>query len=228
METKGNNQSVNLNWLWGSILIVLGGIALLGQFVPGFSVGPLVAVFFVGGGAVFFTIYLRDHEHWWALIPGYTLMMIGAVIFFGTMRFPGNFIGMFIMFAIAFPFLYVYIRNRENWWALIPAYTMSSIGGIIALSSVLHGNLMGTYVMFTIALPFFYVYLRNREHWWALIPAGIMGLIGIGLLLGTSYQFVVPAALILLGIFLLGRQVIHDKSEGAPATGPDADRPPSV
>jgi uncharacterized membrane protein YfcA len=32
------------------------------------------------------------------------------------------------MFAIAFPFLYVFVRNREHWWALIPAGIMGSIG----------------------------------------------------------------------------------------------------
>lgn len=228
METKNNDRSsLSLNWLWGSILIALGGAALLGQFVPGFS-GLIVAAFFVAGGAVFFTVYMRNHEHWWALIPGYALVMIGAVIFFGTSGFSGNLIGTFIMFAIAFPFFYVYVRNRENWWALIPAYVMSSIGGLIAFASIMPGFLVAPYIMFSIALPFFYVYLRDREHWWALIPAGIMSLIGVGLLLGSSIQYVVPAMLILLGIYLLGRQVVHDKSDVAPSTGPGTDKPPSV
>lgn len=227
METKNNTpSSISLNWLWGSILIALGGAALLGQFVPGFG-GLIVAAFFVGGGAIFFTIYMRNHEHWWALIPGYALIMIGALILFGTAGFPGEFIGAFVMFAIAFPFLYVYIRNQENWWALIPAYVMSSIGVLIAFESIMPEFLVAPYVMFSIALPFLYVYLRNREHWWALIPAGIMSLIGIGLLM-AEVKYVVPAALIILGIYLLGRQVIHDKSEAAPATGPGADKPPSV
>src|SRR5512136_502430 len=98
METKNNNQSsISLNWLWGSILIALGGAALLAQFVPGFS-GLLIAAFFVGGGAIFFTVYLRDHEHWWALIPGYALVMIGALILLSTAGFPGNVIPAFVMF----------------------------------------------------------------------------------------------------------------------------------
>lgn len=228
METKNDKpSSTSLNWLWGSILIALGVTALLAQFVPGLK-GPIVASFFVAGGAIFFMVYMRDHEHWWALIPGYTLVMIGGVILLGTVGFPGNFIGVFIMLAIAFPFLYVYVRNRENWWALIPAYVMSSIAGIIAFSGILPGKLMGSYVLFSIALPFFYVYLRDREHWWALIPAGIMSLIGVGLMLGSGIPYVVPAVLIVIGIILLGRQVVPDKPGIVVTNGPDADKPPSV
>jgi hypothetical protein len=277
METKNNNQnSINLNWLWGSLLIALGAAFLLGQFVEGFS-GLIVAAFFVGGGAIFFTIYARNHEHWWALIPGYALLMIGTIIVFATAGFPGELIGAFVMFAIALPFFYVYVKNRENWWALIPAYIMASIGTLVAfgdifpdfliapfvlisialpflyvylrnrenwwalipayvmlviafplsLEIIFPGVLVAPYVMFAIALPFLYVYLRNREYWWALIPAGVTSLIGVGLLM-TEVKYVVPAVLIVIGVYLLGRQVIHDKPEDAPLSGPDADRPPSV
>jgi hypothetical protein len=229
METKNNNHSpLSLNWLWGSILIVLGGAALLGQLMPGWFGGLVWAALFAGSGAVFFTVYLRDRQHWWALIPGYALVVVGAIILFGTSGFPGDFIGAFVMFAIAIPFIYVYVHNRqENWWALIPAYAMSVIGVLVAISTVIPGTVIGSYVLFAIALPFFYVYLRNREHWWALIPAGIMSVIGTGLLM-ASVQYVVPAALIILGIFLLGRQVAGDKPAAVAKTGPDADRPPSV
>jgi hypothetical protein len=155
------------------------------------------------------------------------MLSIGIVIAFADIL-PGQLLGFLIMLAIGVPFLYVYLRNREYWWALIPAYAMLSIGAVIPLTSVLSGMLIGSYVMFAIALPFFYVYLRNREYWWALIPSGIMSLIGIGLLMGSSIRYVAPAVLIVLGIFLLGRHVSRDKSEVAPATGPGADKPPSV
>jgi hypothetical protein len=131
------------------------------------------------------------------------------------------------MFAIAFPFLYVYMNNRENWWALIPAYATSAVGVLIALSGFAPEFLIAPYVMFAIAFPFFYVYVRNREHWWALIPAGVMSVIGVGLLM-AKVQYVVPAALIIAGIYLLGRQVSTDKPAIPPTTGPGADKPPSV
>ncbi|MBN1312459.1 MAG: hypothetical protein JXB30_13665 [Anaerolineae bacterium] len=227
METKNNNQSsISLNWLWGSILIVLGGVALLSQFVPWF--GELLwAAVFVGAGAVFFTVYIRDRQHWWALIPGYALAMVGVLIMLARINFPGEFIGSFVMFAIAFPFIYVYMNNRDNWWALIPAYATSAVGVLIAISGFAPEFLIAPYVMFAIAFPFFYVYVRNREHWWALIPAGVMSVIGAGLLM-SSVEYVIPIALIILGIYLLGRQASAGKPAIPPTTGPDADKPPSV
>ncbi|MBN1427538.1 MAG: hypothetical protein JXB07_04080 [Anaerolineae bacterium] len=279
METKNNKQSsISLNWLWGSVLIVLGVAALLGQLIPGFG-GLVWAAFFVGGGTVFLTIYLRNKEQWWALIPGYALAVVGGIILLAESDLDGNITGTFVMFAIALPFVYVYMLNRrENWWALIPAYATSAIGAVIAVSDILYDSLMASFIMFAIALPFFYVYLRNRQenwwalipgyatsaigvflifvdimpevltapfvlfaialpffvvylqnhnHWWALIPAGIMATIGIGLLI-AEVQYIVPVVFIILGIFLLGRQVSGGRSKEASKTGPDADKPPSV
>jgi hypothetical protein len=280
-----SNTSNNASWLWGSVLIVLGAAALLSQFVPWFT-GLLWAGLFAGAGVVFFTIYLRNREQWWSLIPGYVFVIIGGIICLATIQFPGDFIGSFVMFSIALPFLfvylqnrehwwflipayvmtvigviiwlsatfspngdlvgvmimwaialpfyYVYFHNREHWWALIPAYVMTVIGIIIGATSMLHmdGEMVGAFVMFAIALPFFVVYLRNRSHWWALIPAGIMTLIGIGLFVTSStyMKYIIPAALILIGIYLVARQSIQGSSAETQKakSGPEADKPPSV
>ena len=34
----------------------------------------------------------------------------------------------YVMFAIAFPFAVVYLRDRRQWWALIPAGVMTLVG----------------------------------------------------------------------------------------------------
>lgn len=223
-------SSENLGWLFGALLIVLGAAGLLSQFVHGFS-SIVWAVIFGGGGLAFLFLAQRTPANRWALIPGYVLIVIGVLIVLGTLNIMGDLIGIFVMLAIGFPFLYVYLKNRSQWWALIPAYTMAAIAGIIAISAVAPDSpIMPTYIMLAIALPFYYVYFRNPSNWWALIPAGIMTLIGLGIFL-TNFQFVFPIALILLGAFLLFRQFAGRTPASQPEppkTGPKADKPPSV
>src|SRR5690554_4137034 len=183
MDSETRNSNTNLNWLLGVALIGLGGIFLLNQLLPGFIGGMLWAAAFAVGGVAIYSYYMRNREHWWVLIPAYAAEVIAGIIFLGTLRFiPGEFVGAFIMFAIGLPFLYVYLRNREHWWALIPAYTMASIGVLILLGSWLRGELVAAYINYAIALPFLYVYLRNPEHWWARIPGGIMATIATAFL----------------------------------------------
>jgi len=222
----------NWSWLAGAILILIGGAALLNLFVdlPINFAGIVTTILFGGGAVAFYAVYLRNHANWWALIPAYVLFTVGVLISAGMLGIRGNVLGIYIMLAIAFPFAYVYFHNREQWWALIPAYVMTAVAGIILFSGFLPGNGVGIFVMLAIALPFYYVYFRNRRHWWALIPAGIMSVIAFGIAL-ASLQVFIPAALILAGIFLLARQVLprgDSKPPQLPVSGPDADKPKSV
>ncbi|NDJ55174.1 MAG: hypothetical protein GYB68_19050 [Chloroflexi bacterium] len=158
--------------------------------------------------------------------------------------FLNTFVWMAILGAGSAGFLAVYGRSESNWWALIPAYVLAAIVGLLALDMIFP-TLTAPYVQFAIALPFFYVYLRNRSNWWALIPGGIMALIGIGLLI-DSLAWLFPIALIGVGVFLLARQFTGTKSETPaaaqasanghngyepikvepqPISGPEADKP---
>jgi hypothetical protein len=227
MESHSDNTRIgNQNWLWGGLLVALGIVFLLGQFLD-LMAGFIWAAVFVGFGLVFFAVSRREPKQWWALIPAYAMWCVAALIVMGTMGIPGEIIGSFVMFAIAFPFLYVYFRNREHWWALIPAYVMVAIGVLILLTVVLSGELIASYVMFAIAFPFLYVYLHHREHWWALIPGGIMAVIGIGLMIGAIVPFI-PVLLIVGGVYLLVSQIAGREKKAAPQTpktGPEADKP---
>ncbi len=222
------NTRQNLSWVGGLLLIFLGAAALLNEFVRlPLELGSLVwAAVFAGGAFVFYAIYLGNRTQWWAQIPAYVLLNIAVLIVAAALGISGDVVGIYVMLAVAFPFFYVYLMNRRNWWALIPAYTMTAIAGIILLSNLLPGDWVAVYVMFAVALPFYYVYLRNRQNWWALIPAGVMSLIGLGLLMATT-QYIIPVVLILVGAFLLLRQMAPNRlgrSSGPAASGPEADR----
>jgi len=234
MTTENKPSGNNTERLWGAILIVLGLAALLNQFFPfPFNFGGFFwALFFAGGGALLFTLYLGNREQWWLLNPAYAFECIAAIVLMATLNINGDLIGIFVMLAIATPFYYVYLRNRANWWALIPAYVMTAVAGVIFVSNsplieLLPYDVTPVYVMFAIALPFYVVYFRNRANWWALIPAGIMTMIGIGLL-GQGITYFVPVVLIAIGVLLLLTQMRQGSArpkETQPLSGPEADKP---
>ena len=219
----------NMGWLLGAILIALGAVALANQLF-GFNFSDIIwALMFGGVGAAFFSLSLRSPANWWAMIPGYVFAFVCAVIVLGRLGVYGDGMGIFVLSAIGVPFLYVFIRNRRHWWALIPAYVMFAVSGIIVLSHYnARGGVIGSYVMFAIAFPFFVVYLLNRANWWALIPAGVLSVIGAGIMV-ASFQFILPIMLIGIGVAILVIQFGRRSGESTPAqlpkTGPEADKP---
>ncbi|MFL7791223.1 MAG: hypothetical protein AB8I69_03710 [Anaerolineae bacterium] len=177
---------------------------------------PFIAMYTLTAVALpFLVVFLRDHSRWWALIPAYVLIAIGIIISLSEWNVVSDeIIAPFILSIIALPFLVVFLYNRGNWWALIPAYVLLVIGVMVALIDlqVLSDLLIPAYVLLAIALPFFVVFVRNPKHWWALIPGGILTIIGLSFLLATAaVQVVGAAALIIVGVVILVLQLVRKK-----------------
>ena len=262
-----NLQSKNQALVWGSLLIIFGVVGLVESFtdlstwawvailaatglgifgiylrdrsewwplIPAYALwvvagllalvelnvlrGEFLAAYVLSAIALpFITVFLRDRSQWWALIPAYVLLAVAAMILLGeTVLLPDAFEATFVLTAIALPFLVVYVRNRTQWWPLIPAYVLLSIGVMIPLEElgVLSDFLIPAYVMFVIAIPFFIVYFRNPKQWWPLIPGGIMAAIGLSFLLAEAFQYVFPALVILVGFWVLIRSFTRKESLG--------------
>ncbi len=187
-------------WATAGLLALVELNVLDGVFLAAYIL-PTIALPFI-------VVFLRDRSQWWALIPAYVLLAVAAMLLLSeTVLLPDAFQATFILTAIALPFLVVYLLNRAQWWPLIPAYVLLSIGVMIPLEElgVLSDFLVPAYVMFVIAIPFFVVYIRNPKQWWPLLPGGIMTTIGLSFLLVEAFQYVFPALVILVGLWVLMR-----------------------
>jgi hypothetical protein len=177
---------------------------------------PFIAIYVLTAIALpFLVVFLRNRGNRWALIPCYVLVAIAVMLGLTEWHIlPDAFVATYVLTAIALPFLVVFLRNRSNWWALIPCYVLLAIGIMVALIElrVLNDLLIPAYVLLAIAIPFFVVYARDPKQWWPLIPGGILALIGISFLVATTaVQYVGAVVLIIAGVVILVLQLVRRK-----------------
>lgn len=219
--------SQRTNILVGVLLLAAGIMILLLNFgVIGPLGDTLWSLLFFGGGIAFLVVYLQNRAQWWPIIPGMTLLGLGAIIFFSNTGFEGDWLPALLFGAIALAFFVVYLTQpAENWWALIPAGVLTSLG----VPFLLPGGFNPGVFMFGMGVTFGLVYLQglvrglHREFWWALIPAGVLALIGIFLFtdemaIFAQFSNLWPLVLIIIGVFVLfgafrGRRQVEDDDD---------------
>ena len=218
-------KKLELNMLWGVLLIVLGGLLLLQTLgVLGAGAGLLWALLwallFGAGGVVFLYVFFTKRANWWAIIPGLALLGI-AVLILGDEVAPrglGELGGSLFLGAIAVSFWIVYLLDRERWWAVIPAGVLSTLTVIAGLPDSWQGTVTGGLFFIGLALTFGLVYLlptKEGQMKWALIPAGILFLMGL-VLMATSASLINviwPLGLIVVGGYIILRNFIPRKGE---------------
>ncbi|MBN1975982.1 MAG: hypothetical protein JW918_01165 [Anaerolineae bacterium] len=129
MMSSSKKQSV----VWGGLLVLFGVLALVEQFVD-LSLWVWVGVLAASGLGVL-AVYLTERSAWGLLLTAYVLWAVaGLVAFVEPEILPDPLIAMYVLTAVALPFLVVFLRNRSQWWALIPAYVLIAIGIIVSLS----------------------------------------------------------------------------------------------
>jgi hypothetical protein len=201
MRTSSGKQAL----VWGGLLILFGVLSLFEVYAD-INRWVWVAVLVIAGLSIF-TLYLTDRRERWMLIPSYVLLVVAGLIWFTeTNILVGEFVAFYVLAAIGFPFVIVFLRDREQWWALIPAYVLFAVGLMVVLLGmrVLTDMLVPAYVMFAITIPFFVVFASNSKNWWALIPGGIMAVIGFSFIIAESaVQYVTPVVLIVVGVWIL-------------------------
>jgi hypothetical protein len=214
MESQGRKQGL----VWGGLLILFGVVGLVEAYADLTAWGWIAILTAAGLGI--FGVYLTDRSDWGLLIPAYVMWVVAglvALITLGLLRDP--FIPTYVLAAIMLPFLVAYLRDREQWWALVPAYVLLAVGVMVGLigQRVLSELLIPAYVMFAIAVPFFVVYVRDSTHWWALIPGGIMTIIGLSFLVAEGlFQYVAAVALLFAGSWIVVRQFARREPAASP------------
>jgi hypothetical protein len=209
MQSQAKRQAL----VWGGLLIVLGVLSLVAT-VTDLSAWMWVIVLALAGlGA--FGVYLTDRSDLTPLIPAYVLWAVALLVALITLNIlSGEFIATYVLATIALPFLVVFARDQEQWWALIPAYVLLAVGLMIGLTAigVLTELLIPAYVMFAIAIPFLVVFALNPKEWWPLIPGGIMAVIGLAFLVAeAAVEYIAPIVLVIAGLWILARQFIHKR-----------------
>lgn len=72
-------------------------------------------------------------------------------------------------------FLLVFILNTDEWWALIPAMALISLGLIIFMGQEDFANeWTGAVFLGMLGLSFWLIYAFHPLHWWAVIPGGAL------------------------------------------------------
>ncbi len=112
-----------------------------------------------------------------------TSIILGALLVVIGLAFLAQNLGLFgglenviwvVLFGIGgLGFLYVFATNREQWWAIIPGFTLLGIAGLIGFGERL-GALGGAFFLGSIGLAFWVIYVLRRDFWWAIIPAGVL------------------------------------------------------
>ncbi len=151
----------------GGALILFGILFLLNNFeIVKISAGSVFAGIFILAGLIFLIVFFLDHEQWWALIPGFVMMGVGATILVGEyVHLRGMDLGGAVMLIfIALPFWIIYILKRDYWWALFPAGALTSIA-LMTLIPDTAGDLAVAIMFFGWAGTFLLVYFLAQQKW---------------------------------------------------------------
>ncbi|MFC1725075.1 hypothetical protein ACFL4T_05570 [candidate division KSB1 bacterium] len=216
--------------LIGIFLIVLGGLIILDNlYYINFPEDYIASFVLVAIGIIFLAAYIQNTKRIWALVFCLFFVFLGASIFIAESYYlPDGIIGSILLFAVGSAFLAVYVKDRKNWWPVIPMGALYSIGLLVAFHEYFwrYQDYSSCILFFGMGLTFGYLYLiRNEENnlKWAKIPALILILfglfIGLGQFLTFNEDLIFPSFLIAIGLVIILYHVFKGKKKPEDAVG---------
>jgi hypothetical protein len=198
----------------GGLLVGAGVLVLLqnlGVLRSGLEL--LWSLCFLVAGAIFTYVFVNDRKNWWAVIPGFTLLGIGALILLGwALPVSGDrWGGALFLGALGASFWVIYANRRDHWWPVIPGGVLMTLALVSVMDDAVRtGFDTGALFFLGLAATFFLLYVLphagSKMHW-ALYPAGILAAIGVVIAIASSslMRFLGPVALLVAGVYLVYR-----------------------
>ena len=196
------------NW-WalipGGVMLFLALVTLLVDTVGGEWIG---AMFLLLIGLVFLAVFLNDRTRIWALIVAYVFGVLSIAPMLAAGGSLAAYFGSVFLFGVALPFYILYFRSADNWWAIIPAGALTTVG-VLATAAIAgfindgtRGGYANAFLMGGLAVTFAVLWLRHSKDW-ARIVTVILAVLAVASVFFVSYYEIFwPVAIILGGLYL--------------------------
>jgi hypothetical protein len=192
-------MTLKQNNLIGLILIVVGGLALLGNFG---LLGGVPAIFFsvamAAAGVYLVRYHIGKRNQIWASIVGFALLGLAFA------AISGRWDGFYFLGLLGGGFASVYVLQRKHWWAVIPAGVLWTLSLVVASENIFPRWDEGTLFFAGLAATFGYLFAYERQRW-AIFPAVALLMVGV-LAMSFTGGWVFPALLIAAGVYAMKRQ----------------------
>lgn len=198
----------------GILLVAAGVLVLLQNLgVVRSGLALLWSLCFLAAGAIFTYVFTKNRDQWWAVIPGFTLLGIGALILLDwALPVSGDSLGgTLLLGAMGASFWVIYANRREHWWPIIPGGVLITVAiSTLVEDLVSPGFDTGSLVLLGLGATFYLVYALSpsaKKMTWALYPAGILAAVGVAIGIASSslMRFLGPVALLAAGAYLVYR-----------------------
>ncbi|HUF39355.1 MAG TPA: hypothetical protein VMN57_12595 [Anaerolineales bacterium] len=201
---------------WGFLLIAGGVLALLVNTGLIADSAWIWAGIFLAAGLYFLFAFLRSADNWWAAFPAFGALGIAATILTTELTtLPDELAGAVFLGLVSLAFFAIYLRRRDNWWALIPAGAILTIAGVVLVSAfesalpgnpvplVLFGGLGATFLLIA------FTRAQGGRNRWAIAPALVLFAIAgaTGIAFFDLGGFVLPVILIGTGAVIILRSL---------------------
>ena len=197
-----------------SLFLALAGFFLLMRNLG--ALGPVgdmaVSLMLAVLGLAFLVWFLFDRRRWWRVLPGFTVLGAAALSFLESQEIPtAGWGSAIVIFGVALGFWAVLLAQRDNWWAVIPAGTLTVIGVLTGLKADLSQPMWQAALFAGLGLVFALLYLVREEQndmRWGSVPSAALFLIAVitvvdSLSLGKVLTEWWPLALVLVAVAVL-------------------------